>query len=56
MEKFAAGINLPMVAINNFNPNFWFLESEKFPQQNLKKNLEKFSSKKVLGIFYQILV
>ncbi|WP_282638333.1 class I SAM-dependent methyltransferase [Sphingobacterium thalpophilum] len=31
MEKFAAGLNLPMVAIKSFNPNFWFQGSDKIP-------------------------
>lgn len=41
MEKFAAGINLPMVAIKNFNPNFWFPGSEKIPAIKSEKKFRK---------------
>lgn len=46
MEKFAAGINLPMVAIKNFNPNFWFPGSEKIPAIKSEKKFRKILFKK----------
>lgn len=51
MEKFAAGINLPMVAIKNFNPNFWFRGSEKIPAKKSEKKFRKILFKKGLRDF-----
>ncbi|MGN5955305.1 class I SAM-dependent methyltransferase [Sphingobacterium lactis] len=48
LEKFAAGLNLPMIATKSFNPNFWFegsdqieakLSAPKFLRIRLKKML-----------------
>lgn len=46
MEKFAAGINLPMLAIKNINPNFWFPGSEKLPAIKTEKKFRKILLKK----------
>lgn len=51
MEKFAAGINLPMVAIKSFNPNFWFPGSEKIPALKSEKKFRKILLKKGLRDF-----
>ncbi len=46
MEKFAAGINLPMIAVKNFNPNFWFPGSEKIPAVKAEKKFRRILLKK----------
>ncbi|WP_313269774.1 class I SAM-dependent methyltransferase [Sphingobacterium sp.] len=51
IEKFAAGINLPMVAIKNFNPNFWFPGSEKIPAVKSEKKFRRILFKKGLRDF-----
>ncbi|MGJ1417514.1 class I SAM-dependent methyltransferase [Sphingobacterium multivorum] len=51
MEKFAAAINLPVVAIKNFNPNFWFPGSEKIPAVKSEKKFRKILFKKGLRDF-----
>lgn len=51
MEKFAAGLNLPMVAIKNFNPNFWFPGSEKIPAVKSEKRFRKILLQKAVRDF-----
>lgn len=51
MEKFAAGLNLPMVAIKSFNPNYWFPGSEKIPADKSEKRFRKILLKKGLRDF-----
>lgn len=36
-EKFAAGLNLPAIAVKSINPNFWFPESNEIPACNNDK-------------------
>ena len=48
MEKFAAGINLPMLAVKHFNPNYWFPGSEKIAAVKSEKRFLKILLKKGL--------
>lgn len=57
-EKFAAGLNLPLVAIKSVNPNFWFPGSDKIPANLEEKKFKIILFKKKirdvlsrLGIF-----
>ncbi len=45
-EKFAAGLNLPLVAFKQINPNFWFPGSDKFPAVKSNKRFKKILLKK----------
>jgi len=45
-EKFAAGLNLSLIAIKKLNPNFWFPGSNKEPALNSNKKFTSILFKK----------
>ena len=45
-EKFAAGLNLPMIAVKEINPNFWFPGSNQIPAQMSQPAFKKIYWKK----------
>lgn len=45
-EKFAAGLNLPLVAIKMLNPNFWFPGSNRMLAHKSEKAFKKILFKK----------
>lgn len=45
-EKFAAGLNLPAIAVKSINPNFWFPESNEIPARKNDKRFRKILFKK----------
>lgn len=54
-EKFAAGLNLPMIAVKSFNPNFWFPGSNHYPAKlNTRRFRKIFLKKKFRDILCKI--
>jgi len=51
IEKFAAGLNLPAVAVKSINPNFWFQGSNEIPADNKHKEFRKIAFKKNIRDF-----
>lgn len=55
IEKFAAGLNLPFIAIKSINPNFWFQGSNEIPADKKNKVFRKiYFKKKVLDFLGKI--
>lgn len=53
-EKFAAGLNLPMIAIKKLNPNFWYLGSEHIKADRKEKAFRRIPFRKKIRDFFLI--
>src|SRR5690606_39329377 len=51
IEEFAAGLNLPAIAVKSINPNFWFKGSNEIPAHNKEKKFRKIAFKKNIRDF-----